>query len=114
MGKNAFSCRSFQKKGHLVVEIIGDLTFEVIDGLRQEFSQLRVDRPEKVVFDCMGVSLISSVALGEFSRLIKWGLENKCQLKLACQNDHVVEVLEIAGITDMISLYPSLDMALNR
>jgi len=114
MGKNAFSCRSFQKKGCLVVEIIGDLTFEVIEGLRQEFAQLRVDRPSKVVFDCMGVTLVSSVALGEFSRLIKWGLENECQLKLACQNDHVVEVLEIAGITDMISLYPSLDMALNR
>ncbi len=114
MGKTAFSCRSFQKKGHTVVEIIGDATFEVIDLLRQEFSRLRIEHPSKVVFDCMGVTLISSVALGEFSRLIKWGLENQCELKLACQNDHVVDVLEIAGITEMVPLFPSLDMALNR
>jgi anti-anti-sigma factor len=114
MGKAAFSCRSFQRKGHSVVEIIGDVTFEVIDSLRHELAQLRVELPAKAVLDCTGVTLLSSVALGEFSRLIKWGLDNRCQLKVACQNDHVVDVLEIAGITDMIPLFPSLDMALNR
>ena len=114
MGKTAFSCRSFQKKGHTVVEIAGDVTFEVIEELRRKFAQLRVDRPSQVVFDCTGVTLMSSVALGEFSRLIKWGRENQCRLKVACQNDHVVDVLEIAGVTDGIPLFPSLDMALTR
>ncbi len=96
------------------MEVVGDVTFEVIEALRREFAQLRVDRPAQVVFDCMGVTLMSSVALGEFSRLIKWGQENQCRLKVTCQNDHVVDVLEIAGITDSIPLFPSLDMALNR
>ena len=114
MGKNAFSCRSFQRKGHTVVEIIGDVTFEVIDPLRQELAQLRVEMPAQAVIDCTGVTLLSSVALGEFSRLIKWGLDNGCRLKVVCQNDHVVDVLEIAGITEMIPMFPSLDMALNR
>ena len=114
MGKNAFSCRSYQKKDHTVLEISGDVTFEVIESLRREFARLREDRPARVVFDCMGVTLMSSVALGEFSRLIKWGLENQCRFKAACQNDHVVDVLGIAGITDAIPLFPSLDMALAR
>ena len=114
MGKTAFSCRSFQKKGHWIVEIVGDVTFEVIEPLRQELARLKVVRPSKLVLDCMGVSLLSSMALGEFSRLIKWGLENGCQLKVVCQNDHVVDVLEIAGITELVPLVSNLDMALSR
>ena len=114
MGKTAFSCRSYQKKGHTVVELIGDVTFEVIEAVRREFVRLRVEKPAKVVFDCMGVTLMSSVALGEFSRLIKWGMENRCRLKAACRNEHVIDMLEIAGITEMVPLYPSLDMAFSR
>jgi anti-anti-sigma factor len=114
MAKNVFSCRNYAKKGHSVVEITGDLTFETVDVLRQEFSNLRMQRPEKVILDCTGVTMLSSVGLGEFSKLIKWGLDNKCQFKIVCQSSHVVEVLEIAGITDMIPLYPTIDIALNR
>ncbi len=114
MAKSSFSCRSYPKKGHTIVEIIGDVTFEIIDQLRHEIVQIRVEMPTKVVLDCMWVTLMSSVALGEFSRLIKWALENNCEIKVACQNDHVVDVLEIAGITELVTLYPSLDMALNR
>ena len=114
MGKNVFSCRNFSKKGHSVVEITGDLTFETIDVLRQEFANLRMQNPVKVILDCTGVTMLSSVGLGEFSKLIKWGLENNCEFKIMCQSNHVVEVLEIAGITDMIPLLPTIDIALNR
>jgi anti-anti-sigma factor len=114
MGKNVFSCRNYAKKGHSVVEITGDLTFETVDVMRQEFANLRLQRPEKVILDCTGVTMLSSVGLGEFSKLIKWGLDNNCQFKIVCQSGHVVEVLEIAGITDMIPLLPTIDIALNR
>ena len=114
MGRNVFSCRNYTKKGHSVVEITGDLTFETIDMLRQEFSNLRMQKPDKVILDCTGVTMLSSVGLGEFSKLIKWGLDNNCQFKIVCQSNHVVEVLEIAGITDMIPLLPTIDIALNR
>lgn len=114
MAKNVFSCRNYAKKGHLVVEITGDLTFETVDVLRQEFTNLRMQRPEKVILDCTGVTMLSSVGLGEFSKLIKWGIDNNCQFKIVCQRGHVVEVLEIAGITDMIPLLPTIDIALNR
>jgi anti-anti-sigma factor len=114
MAKNAFSCRSYVKRGHSVVEITGDLTFETVDVLRQEFSTLRLQRPEKVILDCTEVTMLSSVGLGEFSKLIKWGMDNNCQFKIVCQLSHVVEVLEIAGITDMIPLLPTIDIALNR
>jgi anti-anti-sigma factor len=114
MARNVFSCRSYSKRGHAVVEITGDLTFETVEALRNEFSNLRMQRPEKVILDCSGVSMLSSVGLGEFSKLIKWGLDNQCQFKIVCQVGHVVEVLEIAGITDMIPLLPTIDIALNR
>jgi anti-anti-sigma factor len=114
MARNAFSCRNFVKKGHSVVEITGDLTFETVDILRNEFANLRMQNPPKVILDCTGVTMLSSVGLGEFSKLIRWGLDGSCQFKIVCQAGHVVEVLEIAGITDMIPLFPSLDMALNR
>lgn len=97
-----------------MVEIVGDVTFEVIDALRQVIAQLRIERPSKAVLDCGGVSLLSSMALGEFSRLLKWGAENSCQFKVVCQNDHVVDVLEIAGITEAVPLFPNLEMALSR
>jgi anti-anti-sigma factor len=114
MAKNAFSCRSYAKRGHSVVEITGDLTFETVDVMRQEFSNLRLQRPERVILDCTEVTMLSSVGLGEFSKLIKWGMESNCQFKIVCQSSHVVEVLEIAGITDMIPLLPTIDIALNR
>lgn len=97
-----------------MVEITGDLTFETVDLMRPEFANLRLLKPEKVILDCSGVTMLSSVGLGEFSKLIKWGVDNHCEFKIVCQSGHVVEVLEIAGITDMIPLYPSLDIALNR
>lgn len=114
MARNAFSCRNYSKKNHSVVEITGDLTFETVDVLRNEFSSLRMQNPAKVILDCTGVTMLSSVGLGEFSKLIRWGLDNQCQFKIVCQAGHVVEVLEIAGITDMIPLYPTIDIALNR
>ena len=114
MARNAFSCRNYSKKGHAVVEITGDLTFETVDVMRLEFSNLRMMKPEKVILDCTGVTMLSSVGLGEFSKLIKWGLDSNCQFKIVCQAGHVVEVLEIAGITDMIPLLPTIDIALNR
>ncbi len=114
MARNVFSCRNYAKKGHSVVEITGDLTFETVDVMRQEFVNLRLTQPQKVILDCSAVSMLSSVGLGEFSKLIKWGLETRCEFKIVCQSGHVVEVLEIAGITDMIPLYPTIDIALNR
>jgi anti-anti-sigma factor len=114
MARNVFSCRNYAKKGHSVVEITGDLTFETVDALRNEFANLRMQNPERVILDCTGVTMLSSVGLGEFSKLIKWGLDNQCQFKIVCQAGHVVEVLEIAGITDMIPLLPTIDIALNR
>lgn len=114
MPRNVFSCRNYSRKGHSVVEITGDLTFETVDVMRQEFSNLRMQKPEKVILDCTGVTMLSSVGLGEFSKLIKWGIDSNCQFKIVCQAGHVVEVLEIAGITDMIPLFPTIDIALNR
>ena len=114
MMKSSFSCRNYTKKGYLVVEITGDLTYETIDVLRQEFADLRMQKPERVILDCSGVTMLSSVGLGEFSKLTKWGLENRCEIKIVCQSDQVVEVLEITGITEMIPLLPSIEIALNR
>lgn len=114
MARNAFSCRNYMKRGHAVVELTGDLTFETVDVMRQEFVNLRLQKPEKVILDCIGVTMLSSVGLGEFSKLIKWGLDSQCEFKIVCETGHVVEVLEIAGITDMIPLYPTIDIALNR
>ncbi len=114
MAKNAFSCRIYTKKGISVVEITGDVTFETVEILRLEFSGLRLSNPSQVLLDCSKVTLLSSVGLGEFSRLMKWGLDNGIRFAVVCQNDPVVEVLEIAGITDMVQLYPTLDMALGR
>jgi anti-anti-sigma factor len=113
MVRQVFSCRTYAKRGHHVVEVTGDVTFETIESLRQEFANLRMQAPNLVVLDLMGVTMLSSVGLGELSRLIKWGLENNCSLKVVCETGHVLEVLEIAGITDMIALFPNLDMALN-
>ncbi len=113
MTQNAFFCKTFQRKGHYVAEIGGDLTFACIELLRHEFSELRLQRPEKLILDCTGVTLLSSVGLGEFSRLIKWGLDNNCTVKIVCLSNHVVEVLEISGITEMISLYPTFELAIN-
>ena len=114
MARTAFSCRNYAKKGHAVVELTGDLTFETIDIMRQEFINLRLQKPDKVILDCSAVTMLSSVGLGEFSKLIKWGMDFQCQFKIVCQSGHVVEVLEIAGITDMIPLFPTIDIALNR
>ncbi len=113
MVRQVFSCRAYLKRGHYVVEVTGDVTFETIESLRQEFANLRMQAPNQVVLDFLGVTMLSSVGLGELSRLIKWGLENQCGLKVVCETGHVLEVLEIAGITDMIALFPNLDMALN-
>lgn len=97
-----------------MVELTGDLTFETVDVMRQEFVDLRLQKPNNVILDCSAVTMLSSVGLGEFSKLIKWGMDSHCQFKIVCQSGHVVEVLEIAGITDMIPLFPTIDIALNR
>jgi hypothetical protein len=98
MGRQVFSCRTYAKRGHHVVEVTGDVTFETIDSLRIEFANLRMQAPGNVVLDLLGVTMLSSV-------------DNHCRLKVVCEVGHVLEVLEIAGITDMIALFPNLDMA---
>ncbi len=113
MGRQVFSCRTYLKRGHTIVEVTGDVTFETIESLKKEFTALRTLAPNIVVLDLLGVTMLSSVGLGELSRLIKWGLDNHCGLKAVCETGHVLEVLEIAGITDMMALFPNLDMALN-
>ena len=112
MGRPDFCCKVTVKKGHHILEVGGDLTFETIDRLRKCFRGIQEEKAQRVVLDCSAVSILSSVGLGEFSKMFKWGVEQQCVFKLVAYATHVVEVLEIAGLTDMIPLFPTVDMAL--
>lgn len=112
MTANAFSCKTYSKRGAAVVELLGEVNFHCLDLLRAEFAELRQQCPARVILDCSGITLLASVGLGEFAKLLRWGKDNGCDIRIVCFSNPVIEVLEIAGLTETAPVFPSLEMAL--
>ncbi len=100
-----------EKEDHVVCTMSGDISFDTVDALRKQFSEIRSLGPSTLYLNLGQLNVLGSAGLGEMARLILWCESNDCEVRLVCQSRHILEVIEIAGLTKYAPAYPDLESA---
>lgn len=66
-----------------------------------------------VVLDLAGVDYLSSAGIRALVMVFKRAAASKLPISLARPQDHVQEILEIAGLDDILIAYPSIEAAVD-
>jgi anti-sigma B factor antagonist len=99
--------------GHAVVALCGELDlFDSPDVASHLIAAVAAYGPN-VIVDLTGLNFVDSCGLGVLVRVLRWTRANGGDLSLAAPQQLVRRVLEIAGLIDIFSVYPSLDQAMS-
>ncbi|MCL4288146.1 MAG: STAS domain-containing protein [Thermoleophilia bacterium] len=109
----AFEARSEQLSGPVRrISVVGELDLDTAPGLERELQAARADGSTPVVLDLSGCGFIDSSGLALIIQ--SWReLESRAGMALCCAGDQVERLLRVTGAYDAISIYDSLDDALD-
>ena len=101
-----------QASGGLVVYLSGTFTGPECDAMANNVIAQVQSRPQNVVLHLADVKYLNSYSLGTFIKL-RSDLEELGQgFSFAAARGHVLQLLEMVGLTGMIGVYPTLEEAL--
>ncbi len=91
----------FDKAGHTEIRELLDSSVKAFDG-------------KNLVFDFSALKFINSEGIGYIMEIHTHLIQRDRQLVLVGLNDHVKDVFETIGISEIISVYPTLNDFLNK
>jgi anti-sigma B factor antagonist len=98
--------------GLAVVALRGELDlFDTSDVTSHLIAAVAAYGPS-IIVDLAGLKFIDSCGLGLLVRVLRWTRESGGDLSLAAPRQQVRRVLEITGLIDVFSVYPSVKKAL--
>lgn len=97
-----------------VVHVSGDITAADVDRFRQAVAGAIAKRPARIVIDLTGTSFLSSPGLAVLVQALQLSQRGGSALVLAGANERVRGIFEIARLTEVFKLVPTLDAALGR
>jgi len=104
----------FEERGAiLVVRLVGEFAEYVDDLMRSVLEQLE-QNPRHVVLNLSQVTYISSRGLGQIFELHKRLQKAGRKLHLAALSAQVAEVFDVAGLSEILRIYPDEEAALAR
>lgn len=96
--------------GHAVVALCGELDLADAPAVASQLMRAAaVCRP--IIVDLTGLTFIDCCGLGILERVRQWTRDRGGDLSLAAPQHRVREVLRVTGLTDVFSIYPSVDQA---
>jgi anti-sigma B factor antagonist len=99
--------------GHAVVALSGELDlFDTSDVASHLIAAVAAYGPS-IIVDLAGLKFIDSCGLGVLVRALKWTREGGGDLCLAAPQQQARRVLEITGLIDVFSVYPSVKHAVS-
>jgi anti-sigma B factor antagonist len=99
--------------GYAVVALYGELDlFDTSDVASHLIAAVAAYGPP-IIVDLAGLKFIDSCGLGALVRVLRWTRESGGDLSLAAPQQQVGRVLEITGLIDVFSVYPSVKQAVS-
>lgn len=97
--------------GVAIVSATGEIDLATAPSLRERLEAC-IDRgPEVVVVDLLGVTFMDSTALGVLVGALKRCRQAGGSMRIVVADPRVLKVFEITGLTELFSLFATLDEA---
>jgi anti-sigma B factor antagonist len=101
-----------ERGSRAVVTVHGEVDLSTSPQLRDRLAGLIEQRPS-IVVDLDDVGFIDSTGIGVLVGGVKRARSNGGELSLVCTQRRILKVLEITGLTQVFSVYESVDDALD-
>jgi len=98
--------------GAAIVHAVGDISAANIDPFRQAIATAIAKKPTKLVIDLTGTMFLSSPGLAILVQTMQLSQRGGCSLVLAGANERVGGIFEIARLSDVFKMTPTLEAAL--
>jgi anti-sigma B factor antagonist len=95
----------------MVVEVRGSVDGLTADRLLQIFNEQVAGGQVRLVADCAGLEYTSSAGLRTLLGTVKASRQKGGDLRLAAVRPPVMKVLELAGFTGILKIYPDVQAA---
>jgi anti-sigma B factor antagonist len=97
--------------GYAVVALCGELDLSDTSDVESHLIAAVAACGPSIIVDLAGLKFIDSCGLGVLVRALRWTRESGGDLSLAAPQQQVRRVLEITGLIDVFSVYPSVKRA---
>jgi anti-sigma B factor antagonist len=97
--------------GVSIVSATGEIDIATAPALREQL-ELSIDRrPDVVVVDLLGVTFMDSTALGVLIGALKRCRDADGTMRIVVSDARVLKVFEITGLTELFSIFSTIDEA---
>jgi anti-anti-sigma factor len=100
-----------QAPGAAIVHVVGDVSAMNIDAFRSGIAEAIAKKPGKVVIDLAQTTFLSSPGLAVLVQALQLSQRGGCRLVLAGANERVRGIFEIARLTEVFSIVPTVEEA---
>ena len=110
--KESFEISEKVHAGHPVLSVVGELDVATAPDLRDRLEDA-VDHAQRnaVLVDLLGVAFIDSTALGVLISGLKRSQAVGGELRIVVAEPRILKIFEITGLTDVFSIFPTIDEA---
>jgi anti-sigma B factor antagonist len=99
-------------EGYSVVSVVGELDVATAPEMRSRLEEsIDASKLPAVVADLLGVTFIDSTALGVLIGALKRSQAAGGEFRIVAAEPRILKVFEITGLTELFSIYPTLDEA---
>jgi len=99
--------------GHAVVALCGELDLADTSDVAAHLIAAVAAYGPSVIVDLAGLTFIDSCGLGVLVRVLRWTRQSGGDLPLAAPQHQVRRVLQITGLIDAFTVYPSVTLAIS-
>jgi anti-sigma B factor antagonist len=94
-----------------IVSATGEIDLATAPSLRQRLEATIDQGSDVVVVDLLGVTFMDSTALGVLVGALKRCRQAGGAMRIVLSDARVLKVFEITGLTDLFSIFPTVDQA---
>jgi anti-sigma B factor antagonist len=96
----------------MVISVTGEIDVYTAPTLRERLNELVADGEYHLVVDMAGVDFLDSTGLGVLVGGLKRARSHEGTLQLVCDQEKILKVFRITGLTKVFPIYTSLEGAL--
>jgi anti-sigma B factor antagonist len=111
-GKVELSVVTRREGFRTVISVTGEVDVYTAPTLRERLNELFAEGEYHVVVDMAGVDFLDSTGLGVLVGGLKRARTHEGTLQLVCDQEKILKVFRITGLTKVFPIYTSLEEAL--
>jgi len=109
--EDTFAISEGSSNGCSVVSVVGELDVATAPELRSRLEGAIDNGPAVVVADLLGVTFLDSTALGVLIGALKRCQAAGGELRIVAAEPRILKIFEITGLTELFSLFPTVEEA---